>query len=96
MQTPNKKKSTRFVPQNGTFFLPPNKVRNSFQLHFICFLGVSITINNDIGPNKIVTSLTVMFRRSSIGVNITRLEDNEVLSVSVILPSSLRVSGIYI
>ncbi|KAJ8035366.1 Sushi domain-containing protein 2 [Holothuria leucospilota] len=52
--------------------------------------GVSITINNDMGPNKLVTSLTVMFRSSSIGVNITRLEDNEVLSVSVILPSSLQ------
>ncbi|KAJ8035351.1 Sushi domain-containing protein 2 [Holothuria leucospilota] len=52
--------------------------------------GVSITINNDMDSRQVVTSLTVMFRSSSVGVNVTRFENNEVLSVSVILPSSLR------
>lgn len=50
--------------------------------------GVSVTLN-DMDSSQVVTSLTVMFKVSSIGVNVTRMRDNEILSVSVILPPNL-------
>lgn len=58
---------------------------------FLISLGVSITINNNFESDQMITSLTVMFMESRIGVNVTSEEDQNNLAISVILPPDLKV-----
>lgn len=59
--------------------------------NYLNFIDVGVSINHVEGYSRI-TSVTVIFRGSRIGVNITRgLNENSFLAVSPILPPELMV-----